>query len=526
MSAPLLAARSLSKSFGPNQVLKGIDFEVYPASNVALCGENGAGKSTLIKLLTGLYTPTDGHVEVEGEVVAFSTVKDSIARGIAVVHQEFSTIDGLTVAENIYLEDEPTTRFGLLDRKKLLVDSQALLDRLGIDLNPNAVLEGLSVAEKQMVEIAKALRADAKVLILDEPTAVLSDRETVHLFKILNNLRDSGMGLVYVSHRLDEIFELCTHITVIKDGGVTVRGPIAEFDHDRVVTAMVGRSVGELFPPKNTKPLPDQAALEIKDLVVEDTDHKLNLKVKAGEIVGLAGLVGAGRTELLNAIYGSLGATGEVLLFGQRYDGRSPTTSLGHGLVMLTESRKDDGLFIGSSVAWNYVSSTLGKDEPAYAITMSAEETRANRVVADFNVIVNNLGLPISALSGGNQQKILIGRLLENGPKILLLDEPTRGVDIGAKAEIYKKLRSLADQGLAVLMVSSELIEVVGLSDRVYVMRDQEIAAELLDEDISEDGIIRVAAGGEESIGHHVSLEHSHVYAEEAQTTKGESHHG
>ena len=254
MEMPFLAARGLNKSFGPNDVLKGIEFEIHGGHAVALCGENGAGKSTLIKLLTGLYTPTSGHVEFEGQPAAWSDPRQSLAAGIAVVHQEFSVLGALSIAENIYLGAEPRTKWGLIDRKALKQDAKALLADLGIHLNPDDLVETLSVADKQMVEIAKALRAEAKVLILDEPTAVLSQNETKHLFRIINDLRARGMGLVYVSHRLDEIFEICTDITVIKDGVVTSKGPTTEYTHDSVIAAMVGRELGDLFPHKAANP--------------------------------------------------------------------------------------------------------------------------------------------------------------------------------------------------------------------------------------------------------------------------------
>ncbi len=497
MTTPLLAARGISKSFGPIQVLDGIEFEVNAGRNIALCGENGAGKSTLIKLMTGVYHPTAGHVEVDGKPVVFPNPKVAIDAGIAVVHQEFSTLSALTVSENIFLEKEPRTRLGFIDRRRLKADAETLLADLGIDLDPGRTLDRLSVAECQMVEIAKALRTEARVLILDEPTAVLSSRETEHLFRILAGLIDRGMGLVYVSHRLDEVFEICTDITVIKDGGVTSSGTIADYDHDKVVAAMVGRDLGDLFPPKATAALPQPPALAVKGLVVESGLPPVDLEVRPGEIVALAGLVGSGRTELALAIFGAAQAQGEVQFLGESLPRRSPGSSLARGLAMLTESRKTDGLFPGASVGWNFAATSLGKDAQPYALSPANEERRAHSVVERFAVVVDDTGQPIDSLSGGNQQKVLIGRLLENAPKVLILDEPTRGVDVGAKAEIYRTLRALAEAGVAILMISSELIEVVGLADRVLVMRDGGIAAHLTGADITEDAIITAAAAGD-----------------------------
>ena len=501
MTHPYLAARGLSKSFGPNDVLKGIEFEVHGGHAVALCGENGAGKSTLIKLLTGLYTPTGGHVEFEGKPAGWSDPRQSLAAGIAVVHQEFSVLGALSIAENIYLGAEPRTRLGLIDRKALKRDAQALLDNLGITLNPDDLVENLSVADKQMVEIAKALRSEAKVLILDEPTAVLSQNETRHLFRIINDLRGRGMGLVYVSHRLDEIFEICTDITVIKDGVVTSKGPTSGYTHDSVIAAMVGRELGDLFPHKNETPQAGNKMLEVRNLLVAPDAIPADLDVHSGEIVGLAGLVGSGRTELALALYGAASSTGDVVLDGEPMPYRDPAGCIDAGMLMLTESRKDDGLFLNTSVARNFAATTPGYGVHHNAVPPGHEERRAAVLKERRGVVVDHVGLPISALSGGNQQKVLIARLLENRPKLLILDEPTRGVDVGAKAEIYKALRELADEGMALLVISSELIEIVGLCDRVYVMRDGEIATELQGNAITEEAIITVAAA--ETSTHH-----------------------
>jgi ribose transport system ATP-binding protein len=501
MAEALLAARGLSKNFGPNAVLKGLEFEVHEGSCVALCGENGAGKSTLIKLLTGLYEPSDGHVEYLGQKRVWSGPGESLEAGIAVVHQEFSTIGALSIAENVLLGAEPRSALGLIDRKKLNQDTKALLDGLGISLDPRTLVDELSVADKQMVEIAKALRSEARVLILDEPTAVLSQNETRHLFRLIEDLKRRGLGLVYVSHRLDEIFEICTDITVIKDGVVTTRGPVSDYTHDSVVKAMVGRELGDMFPPKAGASAAATRVLDVRDFTVATGVPPVSFHVNAGEILGLAGLVGSGRTELARAIYGADTGTGTVELMGEPLVNRSPAGSIEAGLLMLTESRKDDGLFLESSVARNFTATTPGLGAHHANIPPGFEERRALAMKERFGVVVDHVGLPISALSGGNQQKVLIARLLESRPKLLILDEPTRGVDVGAKAEIYKILRQLAAEGVAILVISSELIEIVGLCDRVFVMRDGELARELGGGDITEEAIISVAAA--ETKSHH-----------------------
>lgn len=501
MSIPFLAARGLSKSFGPNEVLKGIEFEVHGGSSVGLCGENGAGKSTLIKLLTGLYQPSGGHVEFDGEPAKWHDSRQSLAAGIAVVHQEFSVIGALSVSENIFLGAEPRTKFGLINRNMLRTKTQGLLENLGISLSPDDLVEDLSVADKQMVEIAKALRSEAKVLILDEPTAVLSENETRHLFKIIGDLRTKGLGLVYVSHRLDEIFEICTDITIIKDGVVTSKGPIEDYDHDKIISAMVGRQLGDLFPPKPDKIDRSSPVLSVRNMVLAEGQPPADLDIHAGEIVGLAGLVGSGRTELALGIYAGEALGGDVHLLGEPVPHRDPAGCIETGILMLTESRKDDGLFLNTSVARNFAATTPGYGVHHNAVPPGHEEQRAAVLKDRMGVVVDHVGLPIMALSGGNQQKVLIARLLENRPKLLILDEPTRGVDVGAKAQIYKTLRQLAEEGLALLVISSELIEVVGLCDRVYVMRDGEIAKELSGLDITEEAIITVAAA--ETSTHH-----------------------
>ncbi|NRA19832.1 MAG: sugar ABC transporter ATP-binding protein [Oceanospirillaceae bacterium] len=494
MSKAILAARKLSKSFGTNQVLSDIEFEVHPGAAVALCGENGAGKSTLIKLMTGLYQPSSGHIEFCSEKVNWRTPSEGIDAGVAVVHQEFSTMSALSVAENIFIEALPRTRWGLIDRKKLRVQTVNLLDSLEIQLDPDQIVAQLSVAQSQMVEIAKALRTSAKVLILDEPSAVLSQLETQHLFKIINALRLKGLAIVYVSHRLDEIFEICTDIAVIKDGVVTSAGPIADYDQQKIIAAMVGRELGDMFPPKASIERLSEVVLELQQLRNNSFDQAVDLSLYRGEILGIAGLVGSGRTELAQSIYGARAATGRVLLEGRELGKRTPSKCLSAGIAMLTEGRKTDGLFAQSSVAHNYISSTISKGASDFNIATDLAAQRSATVVAQFNVVVDDLGLPISHLSGGNQQKILLGRLLENQPKVLILDEPTRGVDVGAKAEIYRHLRALANSGLAILVISSELIEIVGLCDRVCVMRDGAIAAQLQADEISEDNIMSVAA--------------------------------
>lgn len=497
--APLLEARGLAKSFGANCVLEDINFELFPGDCLAVCGENGAGKSTLIKALTAVHAPSAGEIRWRGRAVNWTSPRHSAAAGLAAAHQEFSTLDALTVAENIYLGDAPRTWWRLLDRRRMNADAGALLGALGIALAPTRQLGQLGVAERQMVEIAKALRRGPQALILDEPTAVLSERDSDRLFEMLRRLRARGVGIVYVSHRLDEIFTVCNRIMVLKDGRVTAAGAASEFDHDKVTRAMVGRELGEMFPPKAAGRATGEAVIELKNLRPKHGDRGgngdragISFSVRAGEIVALAGLVGAGRSAIAEAIFGLRAADGEVVLRGEKFARRSPSAAIAKRLLMLPEDRKGDGLFPAAAVAANFVATTLRR-HAAWWLPRRFAERRAAVLKSEKGVVVADVGMPMSELSGGNQQKVLLHRLLENRPAALLLDEPTRGVDVGAKADIYKTLRALAGQGAAILMISSELVEVVGMADRVLVLRDSEVAAELVAAQISEEAVIAAA---------------------------------
>jgi len=515
---PLLEARGLAKSFGANRVLEDINFELFPGDCLAVCGENGAGKSTLIKALTAVHAPSAGEIRWRGRAVNWTSPRHSAAAGLAAAHQEFSTLDALSVAENIYLGDEPRARWGLLDRRRMNADAGALLGALGIALAPTRQLGQLGVAERQMVEIAKALRRGPQALILDEPTAVLSERDSDRLFEMLRRLRARGVGIVYVSHRLDEIFTVCNRIMVLKDGRVTATGAASEFDHDKVTRAMVGRELGEMFPPKAAGRATGEAVIELKNLRPTragrgrgpgggagrgdgggrgDGDGDggragVSCSVRGGEIVALAGLVGAGRSAIAEAIFGLRAADGEVVLRGEKFARRSPSAAIAKRLLMLPEDRKGDGLFPAAAVAANFVATTLRR-HAAWWLPRRFAERRAAALKSEKGVVVADVGMPMSELSGGNQQKVLLHRLLENRPAALLLDEPTRGVDVGAKADIYKTLRALAEQGAAILMISSELVEVVGMADRVLVLRGGEVAAELVAAQISEEAVIAAA---------------------------------
>lgn len=490
----LLAARRAGKSFDGVSVLRDVDFEVAGGEVHAVVGENGAGKSTLIKLLSGVHAPDSGGIECEGEPVRWQSPHEAQARGISVIHQEFSTLPDLSVEENVHLGIEPCTRLGLIRRAERRRRTRALLQRLAIDLDPAAEVGRLSVADRQMVEIAKALARRARVLILDEPTAVISGREVALLFENVRRLRTDGVGIVYISHRLDEVFEIADRVTVLKDGDHVATRATRQLDHDTLVKMMVGRELAAIFPPKAAVGGEGAVVLEAADIAVPGQSGHADLALRRGEVLGLAGMVGSGRTELAHVLFGAMTSpAGTVRLHGRPRENPSPASSLRAGLAYLTEDRKRDGLFARKSVVENLTTITLERHTARGLLRTGSEDAFARSAIADFAIQLSGPGIAVAALSGGNQQKVLLARLLAAEPAVVLLDEPTRGVDIGAKAEIYRMVRALADGGAAVLMISSELNEIIGMSDRVLVMRDGSIAGELEGASIREEAIMRLA---------------------------------
>ena len=490
----LLAARRAGKSFAGVSVLRDVDFDVVAGEVHAVVGENGAGKSTLIKLLSGVHPADTGWIECDGERVRWQSPHDAQARGVCVIHQEFSTLPDLSVEENIHLGIEPTTRLGIIRRGERRRRTVALLERLAIDVDPAAEIGELSVADRQMVEIAKALARRARVLILDEPTAVISGREVALLFENVRRLKAEGVGIVYISHRLDEVFEIADRVSVLKDGDHVATRPAAGLDHDALVSMMVGRELDAIFPPRAADRDPGEVVLEATGAEVSGKRGRCSFALRRGEVVGLAGMVGSGRTELARALFGANALrAGTVRLHGREHSGPSPASSLRAGLAYLTEDRKRDGLFAGRSVIENLSATTVSRHAERGLLRGNSEREAAAGAIAELAIQLAEPGVAVATLSGGNQQKVLLARLLASEPRVVMLDEPTRGVDIGAKAEIYRMIRTLADRGAAVLVISSELNEIVGMSDRVLVMRDGSFAGELEGGDVSEEAILRLA---------------------------------
>ncbi len=490
----MLSLSGISKSFPGVRALSEVSLDVRSGEIHALVGENGAGKSTLTRTIAGVHQPDEGTIRFDGRDIRWTSPGDAKKAGIHVIYQEFVLFPHLSVAENIYIGHERKTRFGLIDHKKAAADARELLARFGLDLDPKAMVSDLSVADQQMVEIAKALVHDVKLLILDEPTAVISGPEVDVLFKRLRALRDAGVAIIYISHRLEEIFALCDRVSVLKDGRYIGTRPVAEVDRNELISMMVGRSLVELFPPRRTLAADRPTVLEVSDLSVPGRVRNASMVLRAGEITGLAGMVGAGRSELAFAIFGALKKSGgSVFLDGKDISKTTPAEAIAAGIGLVTEDRKGQGLAMLLDIAANITASTLPTVTRYGLIDRNQENSIAEAEIANYRVACRGPSTGVLQMSGGNQQKVILARWARTSSRVLILDEPTRGVDVGAKTEIYRIIHELADSGIAVLMISSELPEIVGLSDRVYVMREGEIVGALETDEINEQAVIALA---------------------------------
>jgi ribose transport system ATP-binding protein len=464
----LLSCRGLSKSFPGTRALHAVDLDVAPGEVVALIGENGAGKSTLVKILCGIQPADDGTMHLDGAPFAPERPADAIAAGIGMIHQEMSLLPGLSVAENVLIGRLPTTRYGTVDRGEVARLTRGYLARVGLQVDPTTPVRRLSVAQQQQVEIAKALSLDARVLLLDEPTAALGDDESEALFALIEELRAQGVGFVYISHRLAEIGRVADRIVVLRDGE-----RVASFDHadvpvDRLVEAMVGRAVDQVFPDPPAHE--GEVVLRVTDLARDGVFEGVSFELHRGEILGIAGLVGAGRTELMRALFGADPADrGTIEVAGREVAMRRPADAVEAGVVLVPEDRKGQGVVLGLSVQDNLALPSLEQLTTRGAVTTSTLRRLTGRVAKQLE-LRGHPSQSARTLSGGNQQKVVIGKWLERRPQVVLFDEPTRGVDVGAKAAIYEVIRGLAEQGVGCVVVSSELPEVLGLSNRVLVM--------------------------------------------------------
>ncbi|MCX7049401.1 MAG: sugar ABC transporter ATP-binding protein [Candidatus Sumerlaeota bacterium] len=486
MTSPILEAREIVKDFPGVRALEGVSFAVRAGEIHALVGENGAGKSTLIKILSGVYPHGDfaGEILLDGRPARFRSSRDSEDAGIGVIHQELALVKHLTVGENIFLGDEPA-RFGLVDWDRMFAQADEAMRELGHSINVRSEVVSLGVGEQQLVEIAKAVRRRNRVLILDEPTAALSDQETRRLMNLMRDWRARGLAMIYISHKLDEVFEVADRITVLRDGRTIAGKPASEWTRDTVIQAMVGRDLKEMFPHGERKS--GQTILEVENLSLEDAEvsgrmilQGISFQARAGEVLGIAGLMGAGRTELLQALFGAHPGrvTGSVRIAGRAVRIRSPLDAVRAGFALAPEDRKRHGLVLILSVLENLAMAAMSDFSHAGVIDDARQFQACRDQAREWGVKAPDLRAAVQTLSGGNQQKVILGKWLMRRPKVLFLDEPTRGIDVGAKAEIHALIDRLAAAGLAVVMVSSELPEVLGVSDRILVLREGRLAAE------------------------------------------------
>ncbi len=504
MSEYLLEMRGITKSFSGVKALDGIDLRVRPGECVGLCGENGAGKSTMMKVLSAVYPygSWGGTILWNGEELRCGTIRESEEAGIVIIHQELMLIPQLSVAENIFLGREPRTFGGLIDFDRMYVDSAKLLASLRMShIKPALPVSIYAGGEQQLIEIAKALSKNARLLILDEPTSSLTKSETAILLRLVKDLKARGTACVYISHKLEEIEEIADSVTVIRDGRFVGDAPMADITTNDIIRMMVGRDMSNLFP-REEHPIGD-VVFEAIGITCFDPENRLRKRVdnvsftlRQGEILGVAGLVGAGRTEMVSALFGAYRGThsGEVRLGGERIQVRTPREAVSHGICMVPEDRKAHGIVPGLGVGYNITLSTLDEFTRSGLIDESQEFSRIDEAIRRLRIKTASPVLPISNLSGGNQQKAVISKMLEPKPRVLILDEPTRGVDVGAKYEIYKLMFALVREGMSIIMVSSELSEVMGISDRVLVIGEGELRGDFInDETLTQERILTAA---------------------------------
>ena len=490
----VLAVKNIVKQFPGTLALNNVSLSVREGEAHALVGENGAGKSTLMNIIGGVYQANSGSVEFLGKEVHFSNTKQAQDAGIGFVHQELNLCPHLSAAENIYMSNMPKGRVGI-DWKKLYSNADEQLKLLNADFRSSAKVSTLTVAQRQIVEISKALSLDVKLLILDEPTSSLTEQETKMLFEIIREIKSRGISILYISHRLEEIFEMCESLTVLRDGQLVKSVDIGDVNADQIVQMMVGREITDMYPPKSKK-IDDKAFLKVENFSSDGIFENVNFEVKKGEILGFYGLVGAGRTEVMRAVCGiDPRQSGEVYIDGQRVEAKSYNQMISHGIAYITEDRKAQGLFLYRSITENTTAAILDSVSKNGFIQSPKEKEIAKKYADLLEVKYSSLDEDINDLSGGNQQKVMIGKWLAISPRLLILDEPTRGIDVGAKSEIHKLLRSLCESGVCVVIISSELPEVIGLSDRVVIMHEGRICGEVTGDEISEKMIIVYASG-------------------------------
>jgi ABC-type sugar transport system ATPase subunit len=490
----MLTLAGISKSFPGVRALDGVNLEVRPGEIHGLLGENGAGKSTLIKIIAGAYTPDQGEMIFAGAAARWSSPREAKQHGVHVVYQEFALFPKLSVAENIFVGHQRRNRFGMVDHMRTRREAHELLQKLGVSLDVDASVSSLSVADQQIVEIARAMVHNVKLLVLDEPTAVIAGREVEVLFDRLRRLRDSGVSVLFISHRLDEVFAICDRVTVLKDGRLIGTHDIANVTRKGLISMMVGRDLGDLFPPRPTAPRTGVPVLRTEGVAVGERVRDISIELHPGEIVALAGMVGAGRSELALGLFGAVPLlNGAIHLAGQRFTAMTPARAISLGMGLVTEDRKSQGLAMLLDIAANITGPALCEVARHGLIDRERESEIATREIERYRIACRGPATKVATMSGGNQQKVIVARWARICRSVLILDEPTRGIDIGAKAEIYRIMRELAGSGVAILMISSELTEVIGMADRVIVMREGRVTGELAGGEATEEEIMHLA---------------------------------
>ncbi|HEU24241.1 MAG: D-xylose ABC transporter ATP-binding protein [Mesoaciditoga sp.] len=497
----ILRVENIKKSFSGVSVLKNINLSIKSGELHAIVGENGAGKSTLMKIIAGELEPDSGKIYLNGKEVQFHSPLDAINSGIALIHQEFSLVPQLTVYENIFLGREISKSFlgiDFIDRKAMKKEAQNVLKTFGIENIPvNSKIKDLSVANKQLTEIAKALSTNSKILIMDEPTAALTLRETEKLFSILTNLKSNGVTIIFISHRLEEIFQIADSVTILRNGELIATKQINEVSMEEIVSMMIGKSMSNRFPPKPSKKIGDKF-FEVRN-ISSDAFKGINFSLRRGEILGIAGLVGCGNTQVGESIYGLRKFDGEIYFEGKKINISKPTDAIENGIFLVPEDRHDLGLVLQLSVKENHSLPNLDLFSKLGFVSTSTEKKSVKDTIAYLNTKVSSINQIVENLSGGNQQKVVLGKWLVRSPKVLILDEPTRGIDVGAKFEIYKFIYEQSSKGVGIILISSELAEVLNLSDRILVMSEGRITGELDPQNATQEDILRLAVKGKES---------------------------
>lgn len=487
--------QGINKVFGGIPVLQNAGFDLDDGEIHALMGENGAGKSTLMKILTGVYTKDAGEIFADGNEVCYKSPQEAEKAGIVFIHQELNVLLDMTVEENMFLGKEITNKFGVCGKQAMRSEVKKILDVLEVDINPAEKMDTLSIGQQQMIEIAKALMVDAKVIIMDEPTAALTQKETATLFKVVRSLRDKGVSVVYISHRMEEIFDLCDRITILRDGQYIGTRVVSETDMTEVVKMMIGREIGERYPDRDVS-LGD-VTFKVEDLNCPGVFSDISFEVRAGEVIGVAGLMGAGRTEIMQSIFGNMpNVTGHIYVNGKEVHNRNPEQAMKNGIGFITEDRKTEGLMLEESIMRNISLTNFGRISNRGVLNRKSENSMVRKEIEKLRIRCNGPEHRCNELSGGNQQKVVFAKWILTDPKVLILDEPTRGVDIGAKKEIYSIINDLAAKGVAIIMVSSELPEILGMSDRVMVISEGKIGGFINKKDANQEKIMILATGG------------------------------